>query len=209
MSNPLPRLAAWVIDVVHSLGYLGVAVLTGLENLLPPIPSEVILPLAGFLAGQGRFSLPGVVLAATVGSVAGALVLYGLGRWIGEEALRRFIRGFGRYLLLKEEDLDRAAAWFDRHGATAVLVGRLVPLVRSGISIPAGIERMPLWRFVVYTAVGSALWNGALVGLGWVLGDQWHVVRRYAEVASYAVIAAIAALLLWFIWRRLRQRRPA
>ena len=207
---PVPALlgdiAAWVIDVVESLGYVGLALLIALENVFPPIPSELILPLAGFLAGQGRFSLPAVIVAATIGSVAGALVLYGLGAWLGEARLRRLVDRYGKYARVSDRDLERADGWFDRHGGMAVLIGRLVPLVRSLVSVPAGVRRMPLMRFVAYTAVGSACWNSVLIGLGWALGDRWDQVNRYASLVEYVVLAALAIGVGWFIWKRRQQR---
>lgn len=162
----------WVLDVMFTLGYPGVALLVFLDNVFPPIPSEVILPLAGLVAGQGRLSLPGVIAAATLGSLAGALPLYGLGVWLGDERLRGFIRRFGRALFVNEADLDQTQAWFDRHGAKAVLLGRCVPLVRSLVSIPAGLARMPIWRFSSYTLLGSALWNTLLICIGFALGER-------------------------------------
>jgi membrane protein DedA with SNARE-associated domain len=205
MPDLLGALAAWVTDIVYAAGYFGIGALTAMENLLPPIPSELVLPLAGFLAGRGRFWLPAVILAATAGSLAGSLILYALGRWMGEDPLRRFIRGHGRYLFLDEGDLDWAAGWFDRHGDAAVFFGRLVPLIRSGISVPAGVERMPLWRFALYTTLGSALWNGLLTGFGWALGEQWELVQQFVAPMSYAVLAALAVLVVWFVWRRRQQ----
>lgn len=207
MGDSLTGLVELVADVVYSLGYFGLFFLIALENLLPPIPSEVILPLAGFLVGQGRFSFWAVLVAATIGSVSGALILYWLGRQLGEERLRRFVRRFGRFLLLDESDLDRAAWWFDRYGGAVVFFGRLVPGVRSFISVPAGIERMPLLRFTVYTVGGSTLWNAVLVGFGWVLGDQWALVRQYAQWLQYALLMAAVAGIAWFLWRRLGNRR--
>lgn len=206
MSNLLSDFADWVTDVIESLGYVGIASLIALENVFPPIPSELILPLTGFLCGQGRFWLPAAVLAATVGSVVGALILYGVARWLGEQRLHWLVGRFGKFLLLKEGDLDRASAWFSRHGGKAVLIGRLVPVVRSLVSIPAGFAPMPLSRFVVYTAVGSALWNGALIGLGWALGDRWEQVQRYGQLLEYAVLAALVVGTGWFIWRRRSSR---
>ena len=202
MANPLGNLAAWITDVIEALGYVGVAMLIALENVFPPIPSEAILPLSGFLAGQGRFWLPLVVLAATVGSVMGALVLYGISRWLGEERVRRLVTRYGRWLTIGEEDLDRAQGWFDRHGSAVVFLGRLVPVVRSLVSIPAGVERMPLGRFTLYTALGSGLWNVALIGLGWVLGDRWEVVRSYTRVLEYGVLALLVGAIVWFLRRR-------
>ena len=165
MTNPFGDLVDWVTGVIEALGYLGIAVLAALENILPPIPSEVILRLSGFLAGQGRYWLPAVVLAATLGSVVGALVRYVLGRRLGERRVRRLVRRYGRWLTIGEDDLDRAQEWFDRHGPAVVFFGRLIPVIRSIVSVPAGIGRMPLGRFVLSTALGSALWNGVLVGM--------------------------------------------
>ena len=195
-------LARWVTEIVYTLGYWGVAVLIALENVFPPIPSELILPLAGFLAGQGRLNLIGVLLAAAAGSLTGAYLLYGLGRWLGEERIRRFTRRFGRWLLMDEHDLDQAFHWFAGHSGRAVLLGRLMPGVRSFISIPAGVTRMPLGRFTLATALGSAVWDGALIGLGWWLGNQWHVIGDYADLLTFAVGAALAGMLALFLWRR-------
>lgn len=197
-------IANWVQDVIDRLGYVGVAVLIALENLFPPIPSELILPLTGFLAGQGRMWLPAAVLAATIGSVVGALALYGLGAWWGEERLRRIVDRYGRYLLLSEKDLDRAIDWFNDHGGRAVLIGRLAPVVRSLVSIPAGVARMHLGAFVLYTVIGSAIWNSVLIGLGWWLGDRWELVEDYMTYVQIVVIAAIVAVIARFIWKRKR-----
>jgi membrane protein DedA with SNARE-associated domain len=202
--DPLAGIAAWVADVMLAFGYVGVALLVALDNVFPPIPSEIILPLAGFLSGQGHLAYPGVVLAATVGSVAGALPLYAVGYWLGEARLRPLVRRFGRWLFIEEADLDQAQEWFDRHGTKAVLLGRCVPLVRSLISIPAGLACMPLRRFVVYTALGSGLWNAILVGIGWTLGERWEQVGSYLKPLEYVVMALLVAATARFLWHRLR-----
>lgn len=199
---PPAQIVEWVTSVVESLGYIGVAGLIALENLIPPIPSELILPLAGFLAGQGRFWLPAVVLAATIGSVVGALILYGLGVWLGEERLRGVVARVGRFLTLQVADVDRADRWFDRHGGKAVLIGRLVPVVRSVVSIPAGLRRMPLGRFLLYTALGSAIWNSVLIGLGWMLGERWNQVSHYSRYLEYGVLVTLLTAVVWVVWRR-------
>lgn len=204
----LSGLTEWVTDVIESFGYVGVAALVALENIFPPIPSEIILPLAGFLAGQGRFWLPAVILAATVGSVAGALVLYMVGERVGERRLRVLIGRYGRWFGLGVDDLDRANSWFDQHGPAAVLLCRLIPVVRSLVSLPAGLRRMSLVTFTIYTAIGSGLWNGALIGLGWILGDQWHEVERYVGILQYVVIVVAAAAVAWFIWKRRFAKSP-
>jgi membrane protein DedA with SNARE-associated domain len=166
------------------------------------IPSQLVLPLAGYLVGQERFSFPLVLIASTAGSMASALILYAPGRWIGEEPVRRFVERFGRFILMKESDLDRASGWFDRHGGKAVLISRLVPGVGNLISVPAGIEQMPVWQFVAYTTLGNGLWNAGLIGLGWALGAQWTLVKQYAPIIEYAILAAIAGVILWSLWRR-------
>ena len=204
-------IVGWVTQVIKSLGYFGVAGLIALENVFPPIPSEVILPLAGLLTGQGQFSYIGVVAAATVGSVIGAWVLYALGLKLGKQRVLRLVKRHGQWLLLTEHDLHRASDWFARYGGKAVLFGRCVPGIRSLVSIPAGIERMPLGRFTLFTALGSGVWNAALVGLGWWLGRQWKQVSHYMQYANYAIWAAIIIAIAMFIWRRSRtsRSRPA
>ncbi len=202
-------LAAWAVDVIDRLGYVGLALLIALENLFPPIPSEVILPLAGFLTNDGRMNFFLALVAATVGSVAGALVLYWVGRAIGEERLRGAVRRWGKWIRLKETDVDRADAWFDRHGGRAVVLCRVVPLVRSLISIPAGLRRMPLGRFVLYTTIGSAVWNALLIGAGWLLGDNWEVVEQYIGYLQYAVLLAGLAVVGWWMWTRVVRPRTS
>ena len=206
MNGLLAGLEGWLTDVVSSFGYAGIFALIVLQNLFPPIPSALILPLAGFLVGQGRFSFLPVLVAPTSGSVVSALVFYALGRRLGEERLRRFVRRFGRFVLVDESDLDTVSGWFERRGGTAVLFGRLVPGVGTFVSLPAGFWGMSVPRFVVYTALGTGIWNGAFVGLGWVLGARWRLVQEYAPVPQYAVLAAAVVALLWFLWRRWGER---
>lgn len=204
-------LTDWVTDVVHALGYVGVAFLVALESVLPPIPSELILPLAGFVAGQGEASLLGMIAAATVGSVIGALVLYAISAAVGAERLRAFVVRYGRWFGVKEADLDRADSWFDRRSDVAVLVCRCIPLVRSLVSIPAGFRRMPLPRFILFTALGSLVWNATLVGAGALLGDNWEQVGDVIGRVQEVVILVIALALGFFVWRRIlkpRLRRP-
>lgn len=202
MDNPLGGLTSWVTDVVESFGYVGVAFMIALENLIPPIPSEIVLPLAGFLVGQGRFSFLPVVLAATIGSVVGALILYAVGAWLGEERLRLLFRKFGRFVLMDESDLDKSREWFEHHGTKAVLFGRLVPGIRSLISIPAGLVGMSIWQFVLYTSIGSTVWNATLISFGWALGNQWDKVEDYTSILQYIVIAIVVVVGTWFVWTR-------
>src|ERR671916_1206814 len=172
------------------------------KTLSPPIPSELILPLAGFLTGQNRFSFPLVLVATTLGSLLGALLHYGIGMVAGQRGVRRLFERYGRFALLTPDDLSRAESWFDRYGPVAVFIGRLVPVVRSLVSIPAGFRRMPLAQFLLLTGFGSALWNGALVSLGWALGENWRQIEEYVGWLQYLVIAAVAFLVLRFVWQR-------
>lgn len=195
----LTGLVGWVADVIAALGSPGVGLLIALENLFPPLPSEAVLPLAGYLASQDRLSLWGAVVFSTLGSVLGALALYVLGRLLGRNRIARLL---GPIPLVEAEDLDQAWEWWDRHGGKAVLIGRVVPLVRSFVSIPAGVERMPLLPFLGLTALGSLVWNVALIGAGWLLGDQWEDVGSYSDYLNYGVVLAILALLARFVWKR-------
>lgn len=202
-------LATWVTNVIETLGYPGLTILVALENLFPPIPSEVILPLAGFLTGQGRFSFALVVISSTLGSLIGALILYAVGVGLGRGGIRRLFEKYGYLALLTPEDLTRAEEWFDRWGPVAVFTGRLAPVVRSLVSIPAGYRRMPLGQFIPLTIFGSLLWNGALVSLGWAFGENWHAIEEYVGWLQYAVIAVAALLVARFAWSRLRRRQAA
>ncbi|WP_073253848.1 DedA family protein [Cryptosporangium aurantiacum] len=204
--HELTGLSGWVVDVVELLGPFGVGLLVLLENLFPPVPSEIILPLAGYLAGTGRMDVRTVIIAATVGSVLGALALYALGAWLGDARIRALLR---RLPLMHESDLDRAQGWFDRHGGTAVLIGRIIPVVRSLISIPAGVQRMPLWRFVLYTTIGSGVWNTIFVVLGYQLGSRWSTVGDYSDLLNAVVIGAIVLAVAWFVGKRTLAARRA
>jgi membrane protein DedA with SNARE-associated domain len=200
----LGGLVGWVLDVIETLGAVGVGLLVALESVFPPIPSEVVLPLAGFLAGEGRLSFAAVVTWATAGSLVGALLLYWLGAALGTDRLRRLA---DRVPLMDGRDVDRAEDWMRRHGAWAVLLGRMVPGVRSLVSIPAGVQRMPLWLFSVLTVVGSAVWNVLFVGLGFLLGDRWERVGEYSDLLNYVVVGAVVLVLGAVVVRRLDRRR--
>jgi membrane protein DedA with SNARE-associated domain len=196
--------AGWAIRIMETLGAPGAGVAVALENLFPPIPSEVILPLAGFTASQGDMSLLAAIVWTTIGSVVGALVLYWIGAVIGPERTRAIA---ARLPLVKVSDIDRTEAWFQRHGRKAVFFGRMVPLFRSFISIPAGIERMPMAAFLLYTALGSLIWNTVFVVAGYVLGENRQVVEEYAGAYQRAVLAAGALAVLAFVVLRLRSAR--
>ena len=189
---------------MDALGAVGVGLAILLETVIPPIPSEVVLPLAGYLAQTGRMSLVAAFLAATAGSVLGAAFLYQLGRWLGPERSRRWL---DRLPLVDAADVDKAFRAFERRGRAAVLFGRLVPVVRSFISVPAGVVRMPWPQFLLYTAIGSAIWNAALSGAGVALGTQYELVERYVGFLDYALVAAVVAAVAWIVVRYGRRRR--
>lgn len=181
--------------------------LTALGNMNLLIPTQLTLPLAGFLVGQGRFSLVPVLAASTAGSVTASLGLYLLGLWSGGSMRRLTSRIEPLNKLVFKPGLNRASKLFERHGREAVLFGRFVPGTGAPISALAGLERMSIWQFTVYTALGSALWNGGFISLGWVLGAQWPLVKRYASIVEFVVLAAvIAGGITWFLWRRRKVR---
>jgi len=205
----LSDLTNWAKDVVESADYLGVFLLIVLENVFPPIPSEVILPLAGSLASEGRFSLPGVILAASLGAVGGALILYYVAFWFGDHRLRWLIRRYGKWFAVSEADLDKANDWFDRRGGLAVAICRVVPIVRSLVSLPAGLRRMRLVPFVIYTFIGATVWNTVLVTAGYLLGKNWDEVEHVVGYLQYLVIVAAIVAVVWFIWKKKFSRTGA
>ncbi len=187
----------WITKVIARLGYAGVAVLTFLENLFPPIPSELIIPLAGFVAAEGELNLGIVIAAATVGSLAGAALWYEIGRRVGERRLRAWVERHGKWITLGVKDVERSQDWFKRHGKTAVLLGRLVPGVRTFVSVPAGFARMPRAAFLLYSAAGTVVWTAALAYAGVILKSQFTVVGDYINVATNILFGALALLLAW------------
>ncbi|MBB4697829.1 DedA family protein [Paractinoplanes abujensis] len=193
-------LTDFVTGLVERLGGPGAGLAVALENLFPPIPSEVILPLAGFTAGQGRMSLIGAIVWTTIGSVAGAIALYYAGVLLGRERLRATA---ARLPLIKLSDIDRTEAWFTRHGPKTVLLGRMIPIFRSLISIPAGVERMPLGTFLLCTTIGSLIWNTTFILAGYALGANWHIVETYASVFQKLVIVLCVTAAVAFIAVRL------
>lgn len=203
-TQELTGLVGWVADVMTALGPVGAGLLVALENLFPPIPSEIVLPFAGFLAARGRMGVWVAIVATTAGSVAGAMVLYEVGRALGLDRARRLLL---RLPLMDHGDVARAVAWFERHGVAAVLTGRFLPLVRSVVSLPAGAERMGRGRFVLYTALGSGTWNTAWVWAGYVVGDRWRSIGRYSDLLNAVLAATAAVLVARFVWAR-RDRLP-
>lgn len=196
-------------DLIAQGGYIAIALLMLLENVFPPIPSELIMPLAGFAAAQGDLSLAGVIAAGSVGSLAGATLWFVIGMKLGTEGLKRWSRRHGRWLTLTPDDVDAGDRWFDRYGIWAVLVGRLIPTVRTFISVPAGMAGMGWGPFLLFSAVGTVAWTSLLALAGWYLGEQHEAVARWIDPISLAVIVVIGATYLYRVItfpRRVRAR---
>ncbi len=196
------------LQLIDRAGEVGVGVLIALENLFPPIPSEVVLPFAGFRAERGDLNLVLAWVAATVGALVGALILYGLGAWVGSERLHE-LAGKRWFVVLAQRDYERGERFFERHGGKIVLFGRCVPLVRSVVSVPAGVARMPVLRFCLYTAAGSAVWNALFIGAGYQLGQNYERVERWVSPVAYTVLAALVVWAAWLTWRKLRRLRTS
>ncbi|GIH50168.1 membrane protein DedA, SNARE-associated domain [Microbispora rosea] len=197
-------IAGWAMELTERLGAPGAGVAIALENLFPPLPSEVILPLAGFTAARGDMSLLAALLWTTAGSVVGALALYCVGALLGRE---RTVAIAARLPLVKISDIEKAEAWFARHGVKTVFFGRMIPIFRSLISVPAGVERMPLGTFLLFTTLGSLIWNTVFVLAGYLLGEHWHLVENYMGIVSKVVVAAVVLVVARFVAVRLRERR--
>lgn len=203
-SGELTGVAGWAVGLMDAIGAPGAAVAIAAENLFPPIPSEIILPLAGFAAAQGTFTIADAIIWTTIGSVVGALVLYLLGRLLGHDRLSAIAR---RMPLVRVSDIDKTTAWFAKHGWKTVLFGRFLPIFRSLISIPAGIERMPVLLFLGLTAVGSAIWNTIFIMVGVTLGMNFHVIEPYMDWLQWIVIGAVVLVLAFWVTRRMLQNR--
>jgi membrane protein DedA with SNARE-associated domain len=210
MTELIGQIIVWIEEIIVTLGYPGVGFATFAENLFPPIPSEVVIPFSGFVAAGGKLSFVGVWVASTAGSVLGALVIYYIGMWMGDRLFRSFLRRYGRWFGTSEQDYDRALAVFHKFGGAAVFFGRVIPLVRTVISIPAGADHMPLGKFLLYTTAGSAIWSGVLAYAGMVLGQNWEQVAQFMEQYSdmvYGVMGIFAAALIgYWIFTRIRSR---
>jgi membrane protein DedA with SNARE-associated domain len=209
MGELMEQVRVWIEQIMTTLGYPGIALIMLVENLFPPIPSELVMPLAGFLVASGTFSFPGAIAAGTIGSVLGAVVLYYIGMLAGESLVRPFFRNYGKWFLLSEADLDRSLATFTKHGDIMVLVGRVIPLIRSLISLPAGMNRMPLPRFLLLTTLGSLAWTTLLTVAGYILGANWERVLDFISQYQRLVLGAIALGVIIFVVRRVMALRAS
>ncbi|NJL79101.1 MAG: DedA family protein [Richelia sp. SM2_1_7] len=196
----------WITNIISSLGYVGIALLMFLENLFPPIPSELIMPLAGFTVTQGKLDLQIVILAGTLGSVLGALLWYYVGKVVSEARLRNWINKHGKWLTLSTSDIDKSKRWMRQYGKFVIFFGRLIPGIRTFISVPAGLDKMPLIPFILYSFAGSLLWTAILAYAGFILGNNYQLVEKYVGLLSGIIIAAIIIfLIISFIRRQSRQ----
>ena len=210
LTDILNAINTWAQNIIRTLGYPGLGFIMFLENVFPPIPSELVLPLAGWLTleDKARFSLLGVTIVGAIGSVAGAFFFYGLGKWFDEKRVRYLLQRFGKWFLLSEEDFDVALVWFDKYDEYVIFFGRMVPIVRSLISVPAGLANMHIGKFTVYTAVGTALWSFILAFAGRMLGENWSMVAEFIDQYEYIVIfAGVAVVVVFFVNRIIKLRR--
>lgn len=196
----------WATNLIESVGLAGIALLIALESIFPPIPSELVLLLSGFNVSEGNFNVVETVAFATVGSVVGAWVLYAVGRLIDESRLEALVAGVGKWLGIKRKDVETGFRWFERHGTAVIFFGRLVPIVRSVVSIPAGAERMSMVRFTLWTALGSAVWNTVWICIGWGLGDRWQDAEKWGSWFQYVVAAVIVIGVVVLVARSRRHR---
>lgn len=200
----------WITNIMEQFGYLGILLMMALENLFPPIPSEIVLPFGGFLTTYTNITVWGVVIAATIGSLLGAVILYWIGTLLDVDRLERIIKRWGRIARIKVEDVHKADAWFDKYGYWTVLIGRMVPVVRSLISIPAGMSNMRFGLFMLFTVIGTLIWNSILITVGVILGESWHDITSFMDLYSdivYFLLAVIFAILLYLYFRKKRQHR--
>nr|AGC71091.1 putative membrane-associated protein [uncultured bacterium A1Q1_fos_324] len=203
-NQDIDGLAGFMIELMERLGLVGAAIAVGLDNIFPPIPSEIVLPMAGLAASQGTFTYAGALFATTAGSVIGAFVMYWIGRGFGRDRTEWM---FAVTPLLRISDLEKSEAWFAKHGPKAVFFGRMVPIFRSVISIPAGVEKMNQVSFLLLTTLGSLIWNSIFVTAGFTLGENWHVIEPYADWFQRLVILAVLGVMAVFVFVRIRERQ--
>ncbi|MEW8966829.1 DedA family protein [Exiguobacterium alkaliphilum] len=200
----------WMIGIIEQFGYVGIAFMIFIENVFPPIPSEVVLLFGGFFAVKTDLMIWLVIVAATVGAIAGAVLLYGIGLYLDVEQIEKWTKKYGKWIRLDLDDVHKADAWFDRYGGWMVFFGRLMPVIRSLISLPAGMSNMPFVKFLLLSTAGTLIWNSILIFIGIRVGENWESILRYLDVYSYAIYALLAVgLILYFIWRKRRKQKKS
>ena len=199
-------LEEWVLSIMEKLGYLGIAFLMFLDNIFAPIPSEIIMPSAGYTASKGDLTLVGVIIAGSAGSLIAAMILYWIGRKIPEQHLFTFIKHYGKFLRIRVTDLEKALDWFNQHGHKIVFFGRMIPAVRSLISIPAGMSKMPFGKFMIYSAFGTVIWTTFLAFLGYHLSEDQALMSLIMQRASYIILAIVILYIIWKMAKKFGQK---
>lgn len=196
----------WIISIMEQLGYFGIALLMFLDNVFPPIPSEIIMPSAGLAASQGQLLIVGVIIAGSFGSLLAAAVIYYIGRKISHEAIFSFVDTYGKYLFIKKEDVEKSLEWFEKYGHRIVFFGRMVPAVRSLISLPAGMSRMPFWKFMLFSALGTIIWTTFLAYIGYYFGNNTQLMDQIFSQVGYIIIAVVVVVTAYLIYRNMRKK---
>ncbi len=196
----------WIISIMEQLGYFGIALLMFLDNVFPPIPSEVIMPSAGFAASKGQLLLSGVIIAGSIGSLVAAALLYWVGRKIPNQSIFNWVDRYGKYLFIKSEDVKKALDWFEKYGHRVVFFGRMVPAVRSLISIPAGMSHMPFWKFMLYSSVGTIIWTTFLACVGYYFGNNIELMQQIFSRVGYVIIVIVLILVAYFFYKKSKAR---
>lgn len=202
-------LTEWIISIMEQLGYLGIALLMFLDNVFPPIPSEIIMPSAGYSASQGELLFVGVVIAGCFGSLLAAALLYWIGYKFEHDTIFRFVDRYGKYLFLKSADVKKSLDWFEKYGHRIVFAGRMIPAVRSLISIPAGMSRMPFWKFMFYSSLGTIIWTTFLAAVGFYFGENQALMQKIFSQVGYVIIAIVIAIIGWILYRRYMRKRAS
>lgn len=199
----------WIIQIIERLGYIGIAILMFLDNVFPPIPSEVIMPSAGYTASRGQLQIVGVIIAGSIGSILAAAVLYAIGRKISRSALFAWVDRYGKYLFIQSKDLEKALNWFERYGHRIVFFGRMIPAVRSLISIPAGMSRMPFGKFILYSSLGTVIWTTFLACVGFYFGENQELMFTIMHRVGYIILAITLLFCAWWLYRKFYKTKPS
>lgn len=200
------KLTEWVLSIMEQLGYIGIAILMFLDNIFPPIPSEIIMPSAGYAASQNQLTLIGVIIAGCLGSLIAAALLYWVGYKFNHNTIFNFIDRYGKYLFIQSEDVQKSLIWFKKYGHRIVFFGRMIPAARSLISIPAGMSRMPFWKFMFYSSLGTIIWTTFLAYIGFYFGENLALMHQIFNQVGYFIIAIIVIIIIW-MWYRHHQRK--
>lgn len=200
------NLTEWIISIMEQLGYFGIALLMFLDNVFPPIPSEIIMPSAGYSASQGQLLLMGVIVAGCIGSLMAAAILYWVGYKFNHDSIFRFVDRYGKYLFIKSSDVKKSLDWFECYGHRIVFFGRMIPAVRSLISIPAGMSRMPFWKFMFYSSLGTIIWTTFLACIGFYFGENQALMQEIFSQVAYFIIAAVILFIGWIMFQKYQKK---